>query len=335
MQSLNFHPLAASSASKRRAVHPPSVNCAGRSKVETRAALREGGQLPCTKALVAAATGLSTLFVANPALADFDPAVLNTAQQLGTAGVAMVVSSAAAYGGVLLVQHMLKGFAQGAQQHQQQQQAHYTPEHTSISHARKGGNVPAFAFGGTSGTPSSTSISFQQAASEPSRSPAAVSAPAQLKSTPLPEPSTKKASSTGAVLETGSSSASHELLASMDSTPEPAAAVSAPAPRHYDSLFSAASGKSLQATFRHGSGCSGHSRAGIDFVSNLLSPINEPASGSEFAQAASATQAQILPREEKATELVSKFAAATEAAGDLLDAAEKESMTVCVFERIP
>ncbi|KAK9837637.1 hypothetical protein WJX74_001809 [Apatococcus lobatus] len=328
-ESLKFNPFATSRLSHRRAVRQPLVSCTGRSKVDSRTVLRDVGQLHLPKGILAAATGLSTLFLANPALAELDSTVVNTAQQFGTAGVAMIVSSAATYGGILLVQHMLRGLGgqQQKQQQQQQQEAHH-PEQPSSSYARKGGNVPALAFGGPSGTPSPTSLSFQEKPSKPYRAPSAVAAPAQSKPAPPQESkSVNKTITTEVTPATTSSSASHELLASMDAAPEPAAHLSSPAPQHTDSLFTAARGKSLQTNFRHGSGCSGHSRAAVDFVSDLLSPITEPASGSKTAQADSASQAQTLPQEHKAADLVSEFAAAAEAAGDLLGAAEKESMT--------
>lgn len=319
MHSLKFNPLGTSGLSKRRAIRQPSVSCTGHSAGHsgTRAALQDLRLLPSPKTILTAAAGLSTVLLANPALADLDhSSVVNTAQQFGVAGVAMVTASAATYGGILLMQHMLKGF--GGQQ--RQHQPHYSPRSTSYAR-REGGNVPAFAFGGPSGTPSPTTLSFQQAPSKPLASPAAVPAPAHTRPAAKSKPSSKPSNIPEVSPATpNASSASHELLASMDTTPEPAA------PHHDDSLFTAARGKSLQAIFRHGSGCSGHSRAAIDFVSNLLSPIAEPASGSENALAASATQLQSLP--EKAPESVPEFTAAAEAAGELLEAAEKESMTV-------
>ena len=99
-------------------------------------------------AFLAAAAGLSAAFHANPALANsLDHPVVNTAQGLGSAGVALVTASAAAYGGVLILQHVLKGLTS---QQQQTGPRSFSPTRHPENLGRTGSS-PAWALGVPSG----------------------------------------------------------------------------------------------------------------------------------------------------------------------------------------
>ncbi|KAK9858807.1 hypothetical protein WJX84_001026 [Apatococcus fuscideae] len=105
---------------------------------------------------MAAAAGLVTVFQASAAFADaMSSPVVNTAQTIGSAGVVLTVASAAAYGGILLLQRAMEGFSG------QPGSASYSSTH---KHTRNGGNTPAFALGIPSGP---ATLPFQPADPKP------------------------------------------------------------------------------------------------------------------------------------------------------------------------
>ena len=255
---------------------------------------------------MAAAAGLVTVFQASAAFADaMSSPVVNTAQTIGSAGVVLTVASAAAYGGILLLQRAMEGFSG------QPGSASYSSTH---KHTRNGGNTPAFALGIPSGP---ATLPFQPADPKPA--------------SPLPRPhqghNTSRFSQAPVELDvstTSRPSAPPQNIAATEALPADVSAAQAASdpPGPDDSLFSPARGKPLQAVFRNGRGCSGHSRAAVDFVSDLLSAITEPAPESDTAKLPTVVQAD---QQQKEDDLAAEFSAAAEASGVMLDESEKSA----------
>ena len=111
---------------------------------------------------------------------------------------------------------------------------------------------------------------------------------------------------------------------------EAAAAAPSEAAAAQDSLFAPGRGKPLQAVFKSGLGRSGHARAAVDFVTDLLSPIAQavPEANDSLAVSQAEIPQPALPQQQKAEALVSEYYATAQAADNALEAAGEVIITV-------
>ncbi len=334
MQTLRFSPLSTASFREKRIARKPAAGAEPAERSTGARTAPHSYSLPGNYAtLWAAAAGLSAAFQANPVLADtLSHPVVNTAQSFGSVGVVLVTASAAAYGGILILQQTLKSL-------QTQPSARSATQLSTDDHRRTGANSPSWALSTPTGPSSLASLSFQESPVKRA-SPSAPQRPPQQPQGPLSAPAqtspTAEEPDKIRPLKPSAANVKPVDTAADIETPLPSRAIQNAIAE--DSLFSPAKGKALQAVFRSsGHGCAGHARAAVDKVSDLLSQVAEPAPEPELVTAQPTLQAENLPaaqasepmeQRQKAEDLAARFAETADSAGNLMEAGVRVALTV-------